>query len=155
MRPPNGRPQSSRYIFFGFEVDTTLATYLFAVIDRAIQIEADAFRRDHPDLRAADLRRALASFQHGVAARVAARLVAMHKAREASVQAQRSTGSALILVKHRVVEDAFSEVGVRLVSMAAVGKRGSAVAYREGWAAGARVNLNRPVSGEEALRMLA
>jgi Protein of unknown function (DUF2786) len=147
-------PPVSRYIFFGFEVDTTLATYLFAVIDRAIQIESDAFRRDHPDLRAADLRRALASFQHGVAARVAARLVAMHKAREASVQAQRSTGSALILVKHRVVEDAFSEVGVRLVSMAAVGKRGSAVAYREGWAAGARVNLNRPVRGE-ALRMLA
>ena len=147
-------PPVSRYIFFGFEADTTLATYLFAVIDRAIQIEADAFRRAHPDLRAGDLRRASASFQHGVAARVAGRLVAMHKAREASVQAQRSTGSALILVKHRVVEDAFSEADVRLVSMAAVGKRGNAVAYREGWAAGARVNLNRPVPGE-ASRMLA
>jgi len=147
-------PPVSRYIFFGFEADTALATYLFAVIDRAIQVEADAFRRTHPDLRAGDLRRASASFQHGVAARVAGRLAAMHKAREATVRAQRSTGSALILVKHQAVEDAFSEAGVRLVSMAAVGKGGNSVAYREGWAVGARVNLNRPVHGE-ARRMLA
>ena len=138
----------SRYVFFGFETDTALATYLFAVIDRAVSTETSAFKRDNPQFRATRLRRASASFQHGLVARVAARLEAMHRAREAAVRAQRSTGTALILAKHRVVDDAFRDVDVRLVSLNNVGARVIASAFREGWAAGERVNLNRPVPGE-------
>jgi hypothetical protein len=138
----------SRYVFFGFETDTALAVYLFAVIDRAIAVETAAFRRNNPQLRAVRLRRAAASFQHGVAARVSARLKSMHAAREASVRAQRPAGTALILAKHSVVEDAFRATDVRLVSMTAIGQRNVAAAFREGWAAGERVNLNRPVSGD-------
>jgi hypothetical protein len=136
-----------RYVFFGFEIDTALATYLFAVINRAILTEAATFKQANPALRAVRLRRASASFQHGVAARVSARLDAMHHAREASVRAQRSTGTALILARHRVVEDAFRETNVRLVSMTAIGQRRIASAFRDGWAAGDRVNLSRPVQG--------
>ena len=139
-----------RYVFFGFETDTALATYLFAVIDRAILTEATAFKEANPALRAVRLRRASASFQHGLAARVAARLDAMHHAREASVRAQRSTGTALILARHRVVEDTFREMDVRLVSMAAIGQRRIASAFRDGWRAGERVNLSRPVPGGAA-----
>jgi hypothetical protein len=117
------------------------------VIDRAIATEAVAFKAANPALRGVRLRRASASFQHGVAARVSARLDAMHHAREASVRAQRSTGTALILARHRVVEDAFRETNVRLVSMHAIGQRRIASAFREGWQAGNRVNLNRPVPG--------
>ncbi|HEY4040426.1 MAG TPA: hypothetical protein VGM32_01125 [Rhodopila sp.] len=134
-------------MFFGFETDTTLATYLFAVIDRAILTEDAAFRRANPTLRAVRLRRASASFQHGVAARVGNRLDEMHRAREASVQAQRSTGTALILARHRVVEDAFRDTDVKLVSMQAIGRRRIVSAFRDGWRAGERVNLNRPVPG--------
>jgi hypothetical protein len=137
-----------RYVFFGFETDTALATYLFAVIDRAIMTEATAFKEANPALRAVRLRRASASFQHGMAARVSARLDAMHHAREASVRAQRSTGTALILARHRVVEDAFRETNVRLVSMHAIGQRRIASAFREGLRAGDRVNLGRPVPGD-------
>ena len=150
VRPSPGAPAAdggSRYVFFGFETDTMLATYLFAVIDRAVATETLGFRRGNPKLRAVRLRRASASFQHGVVARVAARLEAMHRAREASVQAQRSSGTALILVKHRVVEDAFRATDVRLVSMGAVGPRVIASAYREGWDAGDRIDLNRPLRG--------
>jgi hypothetical protein len=136
-----------RYVFFGFETDTALATYLFAVIDRAILTEATGFKEANPALRAVRLRRASASFQHGVAARVAARLDAMHHAREASVRAQRSSGTALILARHRIVEDAFRETDVRLVSMTAIGQRRIASAFRDGWRAGERVNLSRPVPG--------
>jgi hypothetical protein len=143
-----------RYVFFGFETDTALAIYLFAVINRAIQTEAVAFRAANPWLRSVHLRRASSSFQHGLVAKVAARLESMHKARETSVKARRSTGTALIVAKHRVVEDAFDEVGVRLVSMAAVGRRPIAAAYRDGWAAGERVNLNRPV-GADTFGLLA
>jgi hypothetical protein len=142
-----GARPAGRYVFFGFETDTRLATYLFAVIDRAVATETAGFRRANPKLRAARLRRSSASFQHGLVARVAARLEAMHGAREAAVRAQRATGTALILAKHRVVEDAFRETEIRLVSMGAVGPRVIGSAFREGWAAGDRVNLNRPVPG--------
>jgi hypothetical protein len=60
----------------------------------------------------------------------------------------------LILAKNRVVEDAFREVDVQLVSLAATGRRVITTAFRAGWAAGDRVNLNRPVPGD-APRQLA
>ena len=78
----------------------------------------------------------------------------MHRRATRLGPSQRSTGTALILAKHRVVEDAFGEIGVRLVSMTAVGRRRIAAAFRDGWAAGERVNLNRPMTGD-ALRLLA
>ncbi len=137
-----------RYVFFGFETDTVLATYLFAVINRAIATEAAAFKKANPALRAVRLRRASDSFQHGMAARVSARLDAMHRDREAAVRAQRSTGSALILTRHRIVDDAFRETDVRLVSMSAIGQRRIASAFHDGWRAGDRVNLSRPVPGD-------
>ena len=71
----------------------------------------------------------------------------MHEAREAAERAQRSNGTALILVKHRVVEDAFRETDVRLVRLSAVGPQRITAAFREGWVAGNLVKLNRPVSG--------
>ena len=64
------------------------------------------------------------------------------------MKAQRTTGTALILAKHQVVDAAFTESEVRLVSMSAVGTQVYGKAYREGWAAGNKVNLSRPVKGE-------
>ena len=143
-----GSPAGKRYVFFGFEIDADLAIYLFIVIDRAVTTETSNFKLTHPRLRAVKLRQGTASFQHGLVARVAARLDAMHEEREVSVRAQRSTGTALILAKHQVVDDAFREAAVRLVSMSAVGARMDGKAYREGWAAGDKVNLSRPLNGE-------
>jgi hypothetical protein len=140
--------RGKRYIFFGFETDADLAAYLFSVIDRAVTTETNSFKLAHPRLRAMRLRQGTAGFQHGLVARVAARLDAMHEEREASVKAHRSTGTALILAKHQVVDDAFRETDVRLVSMSAVGAQVNVRAYREGWVAGEKVNLSRPVKGE-------
>ncbi|GLR66406.1 hypothetical protein GCM10010909_10860 [Acidocella aquatica] len=137
-----------RYIFFGFETDAELATYLFTVIERAIGTETGAFKLTHPRLRAVRLRQATASFQHGLAARVAVRLTTMHTEREATVRAQRAAGTALILVKHQVVDEAFRETKTRLVSMSAVGAQVDRNAYRAGWAAGDSVNLSRPIESE-------
>ena len=54
------------YVFFGFETDTALATYLFAVIERAVGTETATFRQLNTRLQGVRLRRASASFQHGV-----------------------------------------------------------------------------------------
>jgi hypothetical protein len=135
------------YVFFGFEADTALAGYLFTVIDRAMRTELLAFRTTHPRLAGVRVRRASKSFQQGVAARVADRLDEMHRQRRASVVAQRSTGTALIVVKHQVVEDAFRETEIRLVSAGRLGRTRLNDAFRHGLVAGDRVNLNRPVGG--------
>ena len=146
---PLGTAGIPRYVFFGFETDTSLAGYLYSVIERAMATELNAFRLGKPGLRGVKLRSASDSFLHGVAARVAARLEAMHAEREASVGAQLATGTALILAKHRVVDEAFAETNLRLVASSALGRRRIAGAYREGWAAGDRINLNRPVGGAQ------
>jgi len=147
---PDPMPEApeSCYVFFGFETDTALASYLFAVIDRAVRTETVTFRQLNSRLQRVRLRRASASFQHGVVARVSERLDTMHSARDATVRAQRSTGTDLIVAKNRVVEEAFGEIDIRLVRMAATGRRVIASAYRAGWTAGDRVNLNRPVPGD-------
>jgi hypothetical protein len=154
--PENAVAEPGRhYVFFGFETDTSLATYLFAVIERAVGTETATFRQINPRLQGVRLRRASASFQHGVVARVSDRLDTMHRARDATVRAQRSTGTDLIVAKNRVVDEAFGEIDIRLVRMAATGRRVITTAFRAGWAAGDRVNLNRPVPGGNALRQLA
>jgi len=134
------------YVFFGFEADTVLARYLFSMVDRAMRTELSAFRADHPRLRGTALRRASKSFQQGMAARVADRLDEIHRERDASVAAQRSTGTALVLAKHQVVEDAFRQTEIRLVSAGNLGGAHMNGAFRQGLAAGDRVNLNRPVA---------
>jgi hypothetical protein len=132
------------YTFFGFEPDTAMARYLLQVIDHAMRAEAAIFKRGLTRTKGGSLRKAGNSFEHGMANRIAERLEAMHAAREAGVAAQRSTGTALILVKHRVVDQAFRETGIRLVSASGLRRRINA-AYRQGMEAGGRVNLERPV----------
>ena len=135
------------YVFFGFDADTTMAGYLFSVIDRAMATALVDFRVRHPELRGVDLRWSSTSFQQGMAARVAKRLDQMHRERDANVVAQRSTGTALILIKQQVVEDAFRDTRIRLVSIAGLSRARASGAFRQGLAAGDHVNLNRPVGG--------
>ncbi|MFZ0017151.1 MAG: hypothetical protein WAL10_07415, partial [Acetobacteraceae bacterium] len=104
-----------------------------------------AFRTAQPRLRGVGLRGASRSFQQGMAVRIADRLEAMHRERDASVASQRSTGTALILVKQQVVDDAFRETEIRLVATAGLHRTRLSGAFRHGLAAGDRVNLSRPV----------
>ncbi len=133
------------YVFFGFDADTVLAGYLFNVIDRAMTTALISFRAAHPKLRGTSLRHASRSFQHGMAARVTHRLDQMHRERTAHVAAHRSSGTALILIKQQVVEDAFRETDIRLVSVPGLRHARVDGAFRHGLVAGDRVNLNRPV----------
>jgi hypothetical protein len=143
---------SASYVFFGFEPDTEMAGYLFSVVDHAMAAAVATFRRSQPRLAGTALRQACVSFQQGMAARVADRLEAMHDEREASVAAQRGTGTALTLVKHSVVETAFRETSIRLVSGRAAGMRVNG-AFRSGQAEGDRINLGRPVAGQPQGRL--
>jgi Protein of unknown function (DUF2786) len=134
------------YVFFGFEADTSLAAYLLEVIDRAVRTELVTFRASCQRFKGAALRCASLSFQQGMATRVAERLDDMHRARDAAIAAQRSTGTALMLLKHKVVEEALRETGIRLVSGGRFRRRRNNAAFRYGIEAGNRVSLDRPVT---------
>ena len=110
-----------------------------------MRTELTRFRGANPRLEGLTLRRASKSFQQGMAARVADRLDEMHQVRDASVAAQRSTGTALILVKHQIVDGAFRDTAIRLVAAGSLSRVRMNGAFRHGLAAGDRVNLNRPV----------
>ena len=140
------------YVFFGFDTDTRLAAYLFSVIDRAIRSDLLVFRRQTPSLAGIALRRASTSFQQGMAARIAERLEAMHAEREASVASNRAAGTALMVIRHQVVEDAFRGSKIRLQTQPGLTLRQNG-AYRAGLLAGDKVNLRRPV-GETATTAL-
>jgi hypothetical protein len=132
--------------------------HLFKVIDRAMCTEVATFQAAHPRLMlpaaGISLRSASKGFQQGIATCVADRLTEMHRERDASVAAQRSTGTALILVKHQVVEDAFRHTEVRLVSAGRLRLVRRNGAFRHGLAAGDRVNLSRPI-GDTARSLLS
>jgi hypothetical protein len=136
------------YVFFGFEADTSLAAYLLRVIDRAIRTELANFRTYCHRAKGVALRRASLSFQQGMATRVAERLNDMHQTRDA-IAAQRSTGTALVLLKRDVVEEAFQEAGIRLVSSGGLERRRVDAAFRHGVEAGDRVRLDRPLRGTD------
>jgi len=142
-------PDGASYVFFGFEPDTALAGYLFSLIDHAIRNELAVFRARHPLLKGTHLRTASTSFQQGMTVRLAARLDEMHRARDASVAAQRAAGTALMLVKQSVVEDAFRQTEIKLASATSRGKIAVNGAFKHGLEAGDRVNLNRPIPGRE------
>ncbi|QKE92975.1 DUF2786 domain-containing protein (plasmid) [Lichenicola cladoniae] len=140
------------YVFFGFATDTALAAYLYAVIERAIHSDSQTFRSARPALAGTALSRATSSFQLGMAARIAERLVDMHDDREASVATQRPTGSALTIVRHQVVEAAFRASGPRLRAMPGLTLHND-TAFRVGRLAGERVNLRRPVEQDDQNRL--
>ena len=114
-------PAPPSYVFFGFDTDTALASYLFAVIDRAIRSELEGFRSRRPELAGTRLRQASGNFQIGMA------------------------GTALMILRHQVVEDAFRVTAPKLRTMTGLTFRRNQ-AFQAGRDAGERVNLRRPVT---------
>lgn len=135
------------YVFFGFEEDVSLAIYLLAVVERGMGHELDAFRASRPQLRGPDLRGASRRHQQGMAARIGERLDTMHRERGQRRHAEAPAGAALVVFKQATVEEAFRETRIRLTSARRSTVRPDA-AYRQGYDAGNRINLNRPLRGK-------
>ncbi|MDP9095339.1 MAG: DUF2786 domain-containing protein [Pseudomonadota bacterium] len=137
------------YVFFGLETDAMLGRYLFEVVAMALQTELASFKARNPKLRDIALRRAAESFQHGMVARIATRLATDHSAREATVAATRATGTALMLIKHSIVDEAFAATQTRLVATRRAARRVVRSAYQDGLQAGDKVSLNRPLTDRD------
>jgi hypothetical protein len=125
-----------RVVILGLKADVEMARYLYDTIATAIRVETRAHRWFSRDDRA--------SFQVGMARRINFRLLQM--AREREPVAKTASGTALVVVKDRLVSDAFDRLGIKFGRGLAGMQWRSLDAYAAGQLAGDKVNLGRPIS---------
>lgn len=126
----------------GLKADVEMARYLYTMIGGAIKSELARWQK----ARGERDRAATSSFQVGMASRINSRLTDMARALEPV--AMTGSGTALIVVKNAIVEDAYREISAGFSKSTSSGMSSrDGAAYRAGAAAGDRVNLSRPLRG--------
>jgi hypothetical protein len=152
--------RTSIYNFFGLETDTEMAKYLYQVILNAILTEttnyknSSAYRLPVFDPPLKKSRKSLSvSFQKGMARRISIRLREMKSARQNEEEEESppiilagSTGTSLVLVKRKKVEDEFEKLGLSIKRAARPNMNVNYTAYNDGMKAGNKVNLARPLN---------
>lgn len=141
----------------GLRDDADFAEYLYNMIDSAIWGGVDHWyykeeKLQHSRLTQTEKRHAVWSYELGMATRINERLIAMAAALEPV--AKTSDGTALVLVRNPLVDEAFAKLGIRFGRRSKGMSMHDYAAHAAGQAAGDRVNLNRPVGGTGASKRL-
>jgi len=139
------------FVFHGLEPDVLMAEYLLHLVAGAVDHEEAAYRASPAYQRSRITpQNRLRSFRYGFAERVSKRieeLAARRRAAEEAASMPTSSGTALVLVKERIVADSFRELGIRLRTSYTTRTVRDGAAYRKGMEAGGRVSLERPLRG--------
>ncbi|PWT71708.1 MAG: hypothetical protein C5B60_10590, partial [Chloroflexi bacterium] len=139
---------------FGLQSDVEMAKYLYQLIQRAIDSEHQHWAKVTLVPGDAHYNRMRGeSFRLGMATRIRERLTAMADDLDRTVKT--GSGTALVVVKNAVVEDAYATLGLKLRTIGGFGAIRSGAAYADGQRAGDRVNLSRPVQSNGAQRRLS
>jgi hypothetical protein len=125
----------------GLRGDVEMARYLYEMLASAIKSESSRLKGA-----------SRSSFQVGMAYRINERLTQM--AIDLEPTAKTGSGTALVVVKGALVDDAYAKLNLRLRSISGGPRNTDHAAYSAGRAAGDRVNLNRPVGSRAADKML-
>ena len=137
--------------FFGLESDVQMVDYLYKVIDRAIEVETQNFKRTPAYQFATTHRKRLStSFQNAMARRIGQRLRTMtYEAQAKRTQAGTSSSTALVIIaKEKRVEVEYLKKGMKLRMVKTPTRISSSVGAQAGYAAGNKVNLSRPLENE-------
>jgi hypothetical protein len=151
----NGKPRRQARIL-GLQADAEMARYLYEMITAAIASgwrTWAAGRLVTGKAHAVDNRRAIASFRVGMAMRINERLVEMARALDST--AKTGSGTALVVVKDAIVNEAYAKLNLhfgrgRIAGMAVR----DGAAYHAGQVAGDKVNLSRPINAGPAAKRL-
>lgn len=126
------------FVFFGLKTDVEAARFLHDLIEVTFDTESATFRRSaiYQSLRGGDRRAALNSFQIGLANGISGKLADLKAARQGSEG--QSTGFDLVAVKHSVLDDEISRLGLHFTTRTATSRRYvQSDAYHAGKVAGA------------------
>jgi hypothetical protein len=127
------------YVYFGLKTDVEAARFLHDLIEVTFETESATFRYGaiYRALRGGDRRTALNSFQVGLASGICGKLADLKAARQGS--AGPSTGFDLVAVKHSVLDDEISRLGLNFTTRTATSRRYvHSEAYHAGKIAGAQ-----------------
>lgn len=131
------------YVFFGLEHDVMIAHYIMKVLDYAVIYAAQDYMKTRDCGK--DRGKVKKDFEMAMVLRLARRLREMKDAQRKDDVS--TTGRDLVVVKKDVVNQAFDELGIDLVS-----SRGRGYSFRDGHAvdagraAGDKVNINPGVN---------
>jgi hypothetical protein len=145
-----GYKRRAAYVFYVQHHDAEAVKYLYELLDKAIVHETEIYKLTVEYREALDRRAATLDFQEGMAERFAERLDTIREENEAAMQAHKSTGTALIVLKGELIEEEFEKLGIKLTTSYSYSYGRSTYddsARASGRAAADRVNLNRPVRG--------
>jgi hypothetical protein len=126
------------FVFFGLKTDVEAARFLHDLIEVTFDTESANFRRSaiYQSLRGGDRRSALNSFQIGLASGISGKLADLKAARQGSEG--QSSGFDLVAVKHSVLDDEISRLGLHFTTRTATSRRYvQSDAYHAGKVAGA------------------
>jgi hypothetical protein len=133
-----------RLVIFGPRAESDHAEWLYKMIGPTIMASAegfkDAHRDDYPNMTY--FRRAILDFRIGMARRINDRLIEMARALEPD--AKTASGTALVVVRTALVDNAFAKLGYTFGKASTRNFR-AGDAYARGAAAGEKVNLTRPL----------
>lgn len=137
-----------RYVFFGLRADVEAARFLHDLIEIMFETESDHFRHGliYARVRRGDRRMAFNSFQIGLASGIITKLAALKEARHTS--ANKSTGFDLVALKHSVVDEEVSKLGLHFTRRSTSSRRYvHGDAFNQGKAKGALFEPNAAVDG--------
>jgi len=151
-----------QYHFFGLESDVAMAKYLYELIETMARSEVIRFKLTETYKTSTVRRSASVSFINGIKHRMRERFNELKqindKDREEEAKKRRQfdlNTRALTLVKEDIVKEAYNkQVGIKLRTMSNPTRVRNRAAYNAGTAAGNRINLNRPINGDDEMRLL-
>ncbi len=129
---------AAKYVLFGVPHDLEMGMYLYEVCAEAMEHDWAKYMDRHGYSM-----KKRASFRQGFASRVYDRLMEMKRERDARNASQ---SRELVVLKDQLVKQEFGKLGIRL-GRAARQRVADHGAYMQGQAAGAKVNLGRPLGG--------
>ena len=143
--------------FFGRETDVACSMYLVHLFHSVMEIEWSAFQQtgayDASTLHGRTLRK---SFEIGMVERLEQRLTIMADERNQTVDVDTGrTGREVVVVRNAEIEAAFEKTGIKLHSVNHDATPRDQRAFREGQAAGDRVNITTGLAGPTVLRIAA
>lgn len=148
------------YNFFGAKQDVEMAEFLYKMIDNSLKSETAQFMKSgaYQSLKGirGQKKSALHSFGLGFASRVYWRLTEMKREMEKEIHAAESGPTDLILIKSKVVEEEFKNLGLGLrKSTYQRSGANNSTGFAAGSSAGNKINLSRPVNTGNTSRTLA
>lgn len=138
--------QGGTYKAIGLPQDVELACYLFEMITAA---EARAWKSFYASLRSRSRRETNAhhrGFTYGFGKKLQERMLELAKERAAARPT--AAGTALVVRKDALIDEHMEAAGLKITTRKRKAQTGTTTGYGAGLRAGSRVNLSRPVTGQ-------